>query len=130
MYQDVEYWIKLKVDLFVAIRLKYWSCLTSVRCLNSINYKKRQQNCTRIQSNIITFYNWNCLGFYVEDTICEMEQDSNLKFNACKLLKKRNKGQNKYNLVNHKKNKSKKGSIKIIFLCLHSACIFYNMWFY
>jgi tellurite resistance protein TehA-like permease len=137
MYQDVEYWIKLKVDLFVAILLKYWSCFTSVRCLHSINYKKRmqaeckhkkmifilpflllffcglqdytysavcfffydymcwisssnhapwscftsvrclhsinykkrQQNCTRMQSNIITFDNWNCLGFYVEDTI-------------------------------------------------------------
>jgi hypothetical protein len=59
----------LKVDLFVDILLKYWSCLSSVRCLHSINYKKRQQNCTRMQSNIITFYNWNCLGFYVEDTI-------------------------------------------------------------
>jgi hypothetical protein len=34
----------LKVDLFVAILLKYWSCLTSVRYLHSINYKKRQQN--------------------------------------------------------------------------------------
>jgi hypothetical protein len=77
--------IKLKVDLFVDILLKYWSCLSSVRCLHSINYKKRQQNCTRMQSNIITFYNWNCLGFYVEDTICEMEHDSKLKFNTCKL---------------------------------------------
>jgi hypothetical protein len=64
-----------------------------------INYKKRQENCTRIQNNIITFYNWNCLWFYVEDTICEMEHDSNLKFNTCKPKKKRNKGQNKYNLM-------------------------------
>jgi hypothetical protein len=54
MYIWMKYWIKLKVDLFVAILLKYWSCLTSVRCLHSINYKKRQQNFTRIQSNIIT----------------------------------------------------------------------------
>jgi hypothetical protein len=30
-----------------------------------------------------------------------MVHDSNLKFNTCK-LKKRNKGQNKYNLVNHR----------------------------
>jgi hypothetical protein len=73
LHQDVEYWINLNVDLFVPILLKYWSCLTSVRYLHSINYKKRQQNCTRIQSNIIIFYNWNCLGFYVEDTICKME---------------------------------------------------------
>jgi hypothetical protein len=66
-------------------------------------HQLQKQNCTRIQSNIITFYNWNCLGVYVYDIICEMEHDSNLKFNTCKHKKKRNKGQNKYNLVNHKK---------------------------
>ena len=59
MYQDVEYLIKLKVDLFVAI-------------------------------------------------LCEMEHDSNLKFNTFKLKKKRNKGQNKYNLVNNYKIKVRK----------------------
>jgi hypothetical protein len=37
-----------------------------------------------------------------------MEPDSNLKFNTCKPKKKRNKGQNKNNLVNHKKIKEKK----------------------
>jgi hypothetical protein len=47
---------------------------------------------TRIQSNIITFNNWNCLGFHVEDTICEMEHDSNLKFNTCKPKKNETKG--------------------------------------
>jgi hypothetical protein len=74
------------VNMIFLFFLKYlnWSCFISVRCLHSINYKKRQQNCTRMQNNIITFDNWNCLGFYVEDTICEMGHDSNLKFNTCK----------------------------------------------
>ena len=54
--------------------------------------------------------------FYVEDIICEMEHDSNLKFNTCK-HKKRNKGQNKYNLVNHKKIKVK--NICVSAFCLH-----------
>jgi hypothetical protein len=47
-------------------------------------------------------------GGHVKDTICEMEHDSNLKFNTCKLKKKKQRA-NKYNLVKHKKNQSKKG---------------------
>ena len=46
-----------------------------------------------------------------------MEHDSNLKFNTCK-LKKRNKGQNKYNLVNHKKIKVRKAEKKYICACI------------
>jgi hypothetical protein len=58
MYQDVEYWIKLKVDLFAFIP--------------SIT---KNDNKTPHEFKAI----WNCLGFYVEDTICEMEYDSNMQ---------------------------------------------------